>query len=277
MLLGWSKSLDHFGPKSIARANTHMYKDLMETQDTEWLDQTKRLLAEEFMRLQAKNPAYSLRAFARRMKMSHSALSEVFAGKRKLTEKAAQKVLEQLQVDPKLIAKATGGSAYTSLDMDTYRLIADWYYFAILSLTETEDFVGKVDWIAQRIGLAPSAAESAVDLLLRLDLLEIDKKTKLIKGTGESFEAMSAIASAALKKAARQNIELASEALDTTEFEQRDFTAMTLTFDPDRMDEAKEMIKGFRRQFARKMESGKKKEVYKITIQLFPLSGRRQK
>jgi uncharacterized protein (TIGR02147 family) len=161
--------------------------------------------------------------------------------------------------------------------MDVYHTIADWHYYAILSLAETMDFVGSPGWIAQRLGISEKSAAEAVDRLLRLDMLEKDKKTGKLRSTGEQFEAISAIANPALRKANRQNLELAQAALEKIPVEERDFTAITLCFDPGRIEDARKMIKTFRRNFNRVMEAGHKKEVYKMCIQLFPLSKRGQK
>jgi uncharacterized protein (TIGR02147 family) len=161
---------------------------------------------------------------------------------------------------------------FASLDMDTFFMISDWYYFAILSLAETEGFVGTEKSIAKRLGLSETVVGEALERLLRLDMLERDPKTKKLRVTGEQFEAMSAVTTPALKKANHQNLELAQKALDETQFEERDFTAITLCFDPERMEEAKKLIKNFRRNFCKTMESKNKKEVYKLCLQLFPLT-----
>ena len=45
-----------------------------------------------------------------------------------------------------------------------------------------------------------------------------------------------------------------------------------MAIDPENLGEAKNMIKSFRKRLSKKLESGNKKEVYKLAIQLFPLS-----
>src|SRR5690606_7799835 len=153
-------------------------------------------------------------------------------------------------------------------------LIADWYYYAILSLSETKDFQSDAGWIADRLGISERLASDAIERLVRLGLLGRDPQSKKLIHTGKQFEAISAVANPALKKACRQNLELAQKALEETQFEERDFTAITLCFDPSRMGEAKKMIKNFRRNFSRVMEQKEKKEVFKLSIQLFPLTKR---
>jgi uncharacterized protein (TIGR02147 family) len=154
--------------------------------------------------------------------------------------------------------------------MDQFHLISDWYYYAILSLAHTENFQGKASWVAGRLGIPQALAKQALTRLVRLGLL-IFKGKKLVP-TGNSYAAISPQAHIALRKANQDNLRLAEKALMELPLESRDFTAITLCFDPDRMEDARRMIQVFRRNFDRVMESGRKREVYKLCIQLFPLS-----
>jgi uncharacterized protein (TIGR02147 family) len=243
--------------------------------------QVRFILLEEFVKAQAKNPYYSMRAYSQKLGIAQSAVSEILAGKRPITKKTAKKILEGLDKDPdqvsNLLESVESGQTqkYQTLDMDTFHVISDWFCFAILSLSETKDFQSSESWIAERLGISQNDAASAIAKLLRLQLLEKDTRTGRLTSTGQQFEAVSAIANPALKKANRQNLDLASNAFETIALSERDFTAITLCFDPNRMEDARKMIKAFRRNFNRVMESGHKKEVYKLCIQLFPLSKKR--
>lgn len=241
------------------------------------LEKVKLILLEEYVRAQTRNPSYSMRSYARKVGISQAAISQILAGKRPLTRKSALAVLRNLDIDPTEISKIIDDESdtvekYQSVDMDSFKLISDWYYYAILSLVETKDFNSSPQWIARRLGLTETTAQAAIDRLVKLDLLDRDNNSGKLRATGLQFQAISAIANAALKKANRQNLELAENAIDNIPVEQRDMTAITLCFDPSRIEDARKMIKNFRRQFSRVMESGHKKEVYKLCIQLFPLT-----
>lgn len=240
-------------------------------------DKVKLVLLEELAQAQAKNPAYSMRAFAKRIGVSQAAISQILADKRPLTQKTAEKILRGLDKSPQELIEATTGEidetfTFKSVDLDSFHLISEWYHFAILSLAETEKFDSRPQAIAKRLGLTLNVTNEAIALLLRLDMLNRDPKTKKLTPTGEQFEAISPVANSGLKKASRQDLDLAQMAFDNTEYYERDFTAMTLCFDPTRMEEARKMIRNFRRTFCRVMESKNKKEVYRLNIQLFPLT-----
>jgi uncharacterized protein (TIGR02147 family) len=241
------------------------------------LEKVKLILLEEYVKAQARNPNYSMRAYARKVGVSQAAISQILAGKRPLTKKSALTILKSLDKDPSEISEIISQDEgrvekYRSIDMDSFKLISDWHYYAILSLVETKTFNSSAKWIAKRLGLSQLVAQEAIDRLVKLELLDQDKKSGQLRPTGIQFQAISLSANPALKKANRQNLELANAAIDDVDLEKRDFTAITLCFDPDRIDDARKMIQNFRRNFSRVMESGHKKDVYKLCIQLFPLT-----
>lgn len=245
------------------------------------IENVKSILVKDFLNAQTRNPNFSMRAYARKIGMPQSALSEIFSGKRPLTKKSAYKILQGLDKDPNEIAAilndGTNNKEYEPIDINTFHVISDWYYYAILSLAETEDFQSSPKWIAKRLGLSEPVAAAALEKLVSLKMLTQDKNTNEVSVTGAQFEVASEVATIALRKANRQNLELANDALENVPVPERDFTAITLCFDPERIAEARDMIKKFRRNFNRVMESSKKKEVYKLCVQLFPLSKRGSK
>lgn len=250
------------------------------------------LLKKELLAAQVKNPQYSIRSFSKKLRTNPSAISEILNGKRPLSLKNGQKFLDCLSVDPvrkkhllqDLVAKVKSSSAsamksgptdqaYELLDESIqYDVIANWYYFAILSLAETKNFKGDVASIARRLRIKQQQAQKALDHLLRLGLL-VQLKNGKVKASGVQFRTTSDIPSSAIRKNHFDHLELLKRSLEEDEIAVRDFTAMTLTFDPEKIELAKELIKEFRRSFTVQMESeGKKTDVYRLSIQFIPLS-----
>jgi uncharacterized protein (TIGR02147 family) len=243
-------------------------------------EKVRIILLEEFVKSQTRNPNYSMRAYSKKIGLAQPAISEMLSGKRGITKKSAEKILNGLDIDPEEAFKILSSEdepsiKFQPLDQDAFDIIANWHHYAILSLAETKDFKSSEEWIAERLGITTMAASEAIEKLLQCKMLTRDSFGQL-KPTGQSFEAISSVAKPALRKANRQNLELASVALEEVPLELRDFTAITLCLDPMRLEDARKMIKNFRRQFNRVMESGHKKEVYKLCVQLFPLSKRDQ-
>ncbi len=247
-----------------------------------------RVLNEAFMEAKMRNPAFSLRAFARRVQLPPSAVSEVLNGKRRVSRKVAQKVVVNLGLNPKeskaildlfpeksekgvAAADAASSAEFLQLSMDHFRLIADWYHYAVLSLVETEDFQSDCAWISARLGVRLTDIEGAVERLIRLNLLRRLPSGKF-RGTGHPIHSTDEIVSTALRKHHAQNLELARLSLERDSMEDRDFTSVTMAVDPRKLLEAKKMIRDFRDRLCAYLESGRKHEVYTLHFSLFPLT-----
>jgi uncharacterized protein (TIGR02147 family) len=248
----------------------------------------QNMLRTTLVERQAKNPAFSLRSFAKKLGMSASAVSEILAGKRRVSIKLAGRILDRLAIAPDereqvmqkfaTNAKRAGASAhaptntnYTQLSADHFHAVSDWYHFAILSLMETKIFKDDPVWIAERLGIRLSDAAQALERMQRLGMIRFDKNGQK-QPSSSSFESPDEVANLALRKAHQQNLELAARSLEEDSVEVRDVTSMTMSIDPSKLKEAKRMIRDFQDRVSELLESGEKSEVYKINIQLFPLT-----
>lgn len=247
----------------------------------------RKILLENFTIMKGRNPAFSLRSYAMKLGVSPASLSEIMNGKRNITAKTANKVFERLNISPvekEKLHKVSQGKKtikekdpkYLLLEMDHYHIISEWFYFAILSLAETESFQDRPEWIAERLNIRISEARTALERLERLELLKRDDSGNLV-ATGASFKTTSDIASGAVRRSHLENLELAKTSLEKDDVAVRDFSSMTMAIDPDLLPEAKKMITDFRRKLTQFLESQSKQEVYKINIQLFPLTNEASK
>ena len=246
------------------------------------------LLNEKMTEARLRNPSYSLRAFAKKAGLSPSALSEILKGKRKISPKLFVKISENLALSPEEINKVRSlfqqsipdafsdtpvkGSLLNKVQIsaDQYSLVADWYHFAILSLMQTKDFHSDSSWIALRLGISKVTVEAAIERMIRLGYIgkENDQwilTTGYLKTTDE-------VANLSLRRANGEDLHLAQKALQEVALELRDFTATTMAIDPKNIKEAKLLIRDFRKKLTAMMIEGDRTEVYKMCIQLFPLS-----
>ncbi|MCB0413801.1 MAG: TIGR02147 family protein [Bdellovibrionales bacterium] len=236
-------------------------------------------LKSSFDELQSKNSSYSLRAFARKLEISPASLSEILNGKRKVSSQKAKKILERLCLPKAKIGKILGSllaeqdsiSAFEEISLDEFHVISDWYYFAVQSLSETQGFNPDPSWIAQRLNIKKVEAQKALDRLLDLGLLKKNKKG-VLSSTSKSIATPTDQAHGALRKSHFQTLSLAEKSLEKDAVELRDFSNITIAMDPNDLPKAKKMIRDFRHRLCEVLESGEKKEVYKLGIQLFSLS-----
>lgn len=247
-----------------------------------------------FAQLQRKNPAFSLRAFALKLDISPSALSEIMAGKRKVSKKMAVKLLDRMYLDPKeseeikllFDGKLQGQAAdadsksvlnkykkninFLKLSSDQFNVISEWQHFALLSLMETKDFQSDHEWIAQRLAISVTEVQKTLQRLIDLNL--VVKKYNRYQPTNESLITSDDVANQAVRKSHYEDLKFAEKILDHCPVELRDFTAVTVAADKNKIAEAKQMIREFQDRLTQFLEDGEKSEVYKLTFYMYPLS-----
>lgn len=242
------------------------------------------LLKEKFDTLKSRNAAYSLRSFSKRLKIHPAAMSEILRGKRIVSTRLVDRIissslfdeLEQKQIlqDYKakkrllnLVQRPSSQSA--ELDLDHYYLVSDWYYYSILSLSETKDFVGKAHWISERLGISELVVQRALARLTRLGYFKKNRSGSYTP-IKVALTTTQDILSKALQLRHEQNLEAARESLQQNHVMDREFTFITMAVDKSKMIEAKTMIREFRDKLCAYLEEGEKTEVYELAIQLFP-------
>jgi uncharacterized protein (TIGR02147 family) len=172
------------------------------------------------------------------------------------------KVQQDLKLD-KLDARVVGD--------DVLDRLTDWYLLAILSLVKLNDFVVSPGNISKRLGISLEEAVEAVNFLIAHEMLKSDESGKIVR-TEKRFSTLDNISSDQLKKIQANNLRMGVESLYRDDVGKRDFTTMTIAVDPKNIDEAKELIRKFERDLAVLLEYGEKKEVYNLTIGLYPLT-----
>jgi uncharacterized protein (TIGR02147 family) len=248
----------------------------------------QQLLRDEYAILRRRNPAYSLRAFAKKTGLSSAALSEILNGKRRASIKIASRIADRLGLDPKrkdallsvypqkLTRKRSGQEIIVArkamqLSLDEFRLVSEWHHFAILSLAEIAGFKGDATWVSRRLGIRMQDAQSAMERMERLGMFIRNAKGELIP-SGQSYTSSDGVSDASVRSSHAQDLELLRKSIEEDDIEKRDFTAVTMAIDPDKLPEARKRIRRFRDEICQFLESGDKKEVYKLCIQTIPLS-----
>lgn len=254
-----------------------------------------RILVEELNRRSRRNPAYSLRAFARDLQLSPSRLSEILSGKKGLSGSAARSICrlmalpgDQAQLFCESVESLHARSAikrnsaqaklklikereeYSEIALDQFQLIAEWHHFAVFEALSVPGFKGDPQRIAQALGISKLEATSALERLKRLNLAEKTPKGWRAK---QATITTPDVPSKAIRSYHRALIQKAEAALETQTIHERDFSSVTMAIDPDLLPEAKQWIQSFRRKFCKKISStGRKRKVYCLAVQFFDLT-----
>jgi len=214
--------------------------------------------------------------------VSSSALSEILNGKRRVSKKMARRLTENLSLDPietrQILElfnqeKGTLDLKELQLSVDQYKVISDWYHFAVLSLAKLTDFRDDSTWISGRLGITHTEARTAVERLVRLGLFERNGNGEL-KRTKSKFMAPDGIQDSMVKKFHSQILELAQDSLAAESLDRRDFSCTTLSTTPSRLKDARTMIRRFHQRLTKAIECEEPTEVYALSVQLFPTKNR---
>ena len=241
------------------------------------------------------NTGYSLRAFARDLGISRSRLSEILSGKGGVSLDYAKGILQNLKLSEReeelflILAKRDHGKSkklrhlgeeeykefcetnrYSQLQSEEFRVISDWYHFAIMAIMELDDFDGSIGFIHSKIDLDPATVENAIERLSSLGFVSFEKNKYFLQAM--NLKTSSGIRSRAIQSSHKQKLKHVENCLDTVPVELRDVTSITMSVSKDRLPEAKERIKNFRRELASFLEGGEKDSVYDLNIQLVPVT-----
>jgi uncharacterized protein (TIGR02147 family) len=243
-----------------------------------------RLVGELVLR-QRRNPTYSLRSFARDLGISPAALSQSMSAKRNLSKANILKVAERLAFSPSETAAALTeirgaspslvDSHFVTLHDDTFQLMSNWYYFAILSLAETGEAKADPAWLAKRFAISSLEAREAIERLKRLCMITV--RRGLLQYDGTPLRSTSDIPSSAARSLQKDHLRLAAASLEQDPIHLRDMTSMTMAIRADRIPRAKEMIKTFRRKLSKYLEAEGGEEVYVLGVQLFPVTKKEER
>jgi uncharacterized protein (TIGR02147 family) len=264
------------------------------------------VLLRTFEQRRERNASYSVSAFARDLGVSPSLLSRVFAGSRPMTLKFALQVVEALdlkdvesnqlvlsvlqcssksaKISKKLRAKlekqagtitsTDSSEAYTALEVERFRAMANWYHLALLNLVTLDSFCARPAAIARRLGITTIEARSALDRLIATGLIKEEANGKISR-TSQAFYVKTARSEFAVRKFHKQMIAKASAELDRTsdvEFSRRLINGITFACGPEHLELIKDKINRFQDEIIALTHSGSRNDVYQMNMQFFPLT-----
>lgn len=254
-------------------------------------------LQTEFERRKLSNSSYSLRAYARDLGLSAPRLSQIMTKKSGLSVENAQEIASKLKLDEdrsKWFCDSAGASSsrsakekaeftkkitqykreakkFSEINLEYFKVIEDWFHFAILELTYLESFENSEAWMAGILGITRAEVKVAVDRMKKLGLLT-EKDGKLID-TFKFLATPSDVPSTALKKFNAQLMKKATEALHEQSVEEREISSNIFSVDKSKVPEFKDRIREFRRDMERFASEAKDKtSVYCLGLQFYELT-----
>jgi uncharacterized protein (TIGR02147 family) len=212
---------------------------------------------------QRANALYSLRAFARDLRISSSQLSMILSGKRGISSESAVTIADSLQFNSlqkkyflnlaeksfarshtakvrgeQAIEKMNHLEAGLNLSKDEFAAISEWYHLAILQVMQLQGYAeqaslaGEVSFLACRLNLSEVLVTEALVRLRKLGAIRLaDESVGVVASahvpTSDFFMVQGAVPNSAIKSFHRQVIQKAIEAI---EFQNSATSAFKTTF-----------------------------------------------
>lgn len=222
----------------------------------------------------------SLRGFSEKLGVSSASLSEILRGKRNVSVKKAQSMLERLSLtdeeqrrahlalNPDV--KSEAAEEFQRIGEEDLEIIIDPLYFTILSLLRTKDFVSDVDLIAEKVGRSPSDVQRALLKLQQFGIIKFNTD-RSFKRTPGPLCTSDDVTSAMIQRAHRNDIDkIRALVLEKSERLQYAKNLMIPT-NPALLPRAKELIRMAQDELDSLLKEDAT-EVYRLCTYFFPVS-----
>jgi uncharacterized protein (TIGR02147 family) len=247
------------------------------------------LLQEELRKRQKRNSSFSVRAFAHFLKIDSGTLSAIMKGKRKPTSLQAQMICSKLALNTqetkkffsslktnvglkKLVRVKPKKLKVFELNGADQQLVLGWEHYAILCLMDTQGFQPAPAWISKRLNVSDEKVRVALSRLETMNLISISGDGSLEKKFTGNFS-FSKVSSEQRLISALETVDLITDALKSQEDRSSLFCSLTMPVDPEKLKDVSELVTEFQMKLAALAEGSQPKEVYRLALGLFPLSG----
>jgi len=252
------------------------------------------ILREELQLRRENNPQFSLRAFANKLGLAPSTLSDVLNGKQGLSRKKGQSLAKRLAYTRmetdfflSLIDFEDGRSSTVreeasqrlksfhqrnelELNLEQWEVMSHWHYPALLELTKTQNFKSDLGWISERLGISKEEAAEALGRLVELGILRKDNRGRY-SATGQwLLKSPHDVPLRCTKNVHKEIMQRALVAMHTYPVKDRNMNALIMSIDSDRFGEARALISKFNTDLNRLLTQSKKRDqVFCFSSQFF--------
>jgi uncharacterized protein (TIGR02147 family) len=222
------------------------------------------------------NPNYSLRAYARDLKIDPTLLSRLMKGQRSISKKMLNRLIVELDIPlnkTNLFTSMNIGPMKGKRLIDgTFNPISKWYFFVILDLFLLPDFKSNAKWIAKKINLSLSETNAAIQVLSDMGHINTSTCPWTVNSQNTAWTNFTTTSREKMNYQ-KQLLDKAREAIDSVNFDRRENASLTLAASSKLIPEIKRRIQNFKNELREYIESQEKyDDVYQIVISYFPLT-----
>ncbi len=257
-------------------------------------------LAAVYVAAKSSDPSYSYTKFSNDLELGSSNAHLIVSGKRDLTEKAGNKIIESFKLTGKqrkyfsaLVTYQRSRSTKdreqafnemmslksevlpTTLSKNQLEFFADWYNAAILELLRLPDASDDPQWLNKTINPKVSVPQIKRSLKLLTDLgyLKMDQKLNRLFPTEATISTGNEAYGMAMVSYHQQMLDVAKQSINDVEASKREISATTMAITTSLRQQFKQDIISLRKrmiQLANEVEGAN--EIVQINMQLFPIA-----
>lgn len=187
-------------------------------------------------------------------------------------EKKSRKNRPTLALQEKL-ARLDKKSTFKTIDLDTFNTITEWQHVVLQQLVTAPDFKEDYHLLSQRLRkkVSPAQVKKSIATLVKAGFLKRNAISGELepRGAESTAETTHDIPSEAIREHHKAMINRAIEAIDEQSVEQRHINSLTLRFNEERKNEAKDAILNFVRDFNNRFYDADSNSIHQLNVQFF--------
>jgi len=223
------------------------------------------------------NPSYSLRSFAKALRLDSGQLSRILSGKRKASQPTIYKIFQSIPLSSsrasELLKSENEKPTFETIDLDRFNVISDWYHYAILELTKVKGFKSEPSWIAKQLGITKSECQIAIERLKKMGFLKESLNGQYVDVSGDISTIGNPFTNSVFRNLQRQVIRKAEAALETVDYPLRSQTSLTISVNLEDLSEVQKRINKFQEELNNFLERRRRRdEVYHLSVSFYPVT-----
>lgn len=178
-----------------------------------------------------------------------------------------------LGLEANLAKMSTKRRDKTYVNSDAFRLMSQWYYYAIRELVHVKGFLMDPLWISKqfRVGLTTRQIRDALQTLLRLKFLSVDANGTVQQSQG-ILDTQADVIYSPVHLYREEIAALAIDASKRVSVHFREMLTSTFVMDLADLPNAKQQMREFLDEFISRYEKKQGDSVFQVQLQLFPLT-----
>lgn len=245
-----------------------------------WKTLLTQKLVEEFERLKSQNPKFSLRQYAKRLKVSPTTLSDLLKGKSRwnLTAQRALEIVDGLDYpeETKNWLRARIGFIpqvqKSKIAPKDFKILLQPESIPVACAFDLPEEETTPQKISDRFGLPEQKVRKIINELIAAGYLEIDPQSNKITKRPLSWSAGDGPSDLEIQRYHKFNMQMAASAIDRIPSHIRHYSSATFTGNSEQIKNVRREIQAFSEKIKLLLNTGEPNdEVFRFSVCLYPI------